>query len=160
MAINVEHESGLDGNVDEADAVALARLDSPLKALTSISENVHAVDETSVQSLWAAGGAAHNLRWVVERVDGGVVPILSHDNDLIVVFHRSRAVDDDRTEDTLVGLEGVMRVPPRGAVAARSPFVGHALARCNWALSDGRDTVHLVGAILTDTVEMERSTIV
>lgn len=143
VLVDVEDEGGLDGAVEETETVALARLNSHLEARTTynlrlkILPLVQTVDETSVQSGWAAESVGDKLLWSVEGVHWDMAPVLEGNELLVVVLSSSRAVDDHRTPDTLVGLKTVMRVPPRRSVAGCGPPVCHAVAWSDRALGDG-----------------------
>lgn len=71
-----------------------------------------------------------------------------------------RTVDNHRTKDTFPSLNGEMRVIPRCSVVFSPPCVGHGRARCDWALRNRWNTIVHIVVQLTDTVEMDGSTVV
>jgi hypothetical protein len=71
-----------------------------------------------------------------------------------------RTVDNHRTKNTFPSLNGEMRVIPRCSVVLSYPSVGHGGARCDWALRNRWNTIIHVVVKLTDTMEMDRSTVV
>lgn len=71
-----------------------------------------------------------------------------------------RTVNNHRTHDALPCLNGEMGVVPRSTVVLCNPSVGHGGTWGNWALSDRGNTIVHVVVKLSNTVEMNRSTIV
>lgn len=64
------------------------------------------------------------------------------------------------THNALPGLNGEMRVIPRSAVVLCDPSVGHGGSWGNWALSNRGNTIVHVVVKLTNSVEMNRSTVI
>lgn len=103
--------------------------------------------------------------------------IQEHISKIDIVISRGRAVDDNTTENAFPGLERKVGVVPavlgqcmykiirgdlnlRGTILGSSPGVSVGLSRGNWTLSNGRDTIVLVGEVLSNTVEMQSGAIV
>jgi len=103
VVVDADCEEGIDGCVDEAEAVGLPWLESGGPSRSGRAENVHPVDQAVVHPRRAAGV----LGGLVESVCGGVGPVL-HDYGagVDVVVCARRAVDDDGAEDAVPGLEG------------------------------------------------------
>ena len=164
VLVNEELESGLNGGVDQTKAVRLATLDSHLEALAGggfgLLPDVHAVDQASVEEGVAMGWSAlDRLLGIVHLVNGGVGPVLENNNLLLIICGASRAMNNNGSKYTLIGLESKVRVPPRSSVVVSAEPVGHAVARSQRALGDAGNTVHLVGAVLSEAVEMDRSSV-
>lgn len=157
VAVNVELERRLDGGVHKTKLVCLTLHDVHLEARANVGSGPHvqAVDQASVKRR-LAGSCFRSLEHGVDRL---VAPILEHDEliarDGRAAWCSARAVDLDGTEDTVVGLDGEMAVVPRRAVVVGGERVLHRLTWCQRTLGDRCNAVHLIGVVLTHTVEME-----
>jgi len=168
VAIDVELEGRLDGSVDDADQVSLARLEVHLEARSCLrsavvrTPHVHTVDEAGVHDARTVFRCiSDSLSKVVLRVDGFVAPILEDSKPSVdVVIRRARTVDGHGAKYTVVCLESKVRVVPSRAIVASHKGVGHLLAWCEGTLRDGGHAVHLVGAKHAKSVEVERCSVV
>lgn len=77
-----------------------------------------------------------------------------------IVFSAGGAVDDHWTHDTFPSLNGEVGVVPRSPVILGNPCVSHGRSWSDWALSNGGNTIVHVVVQLSNTVEMDRCTIV
>lgn len=90
-----------------------------------------------------------------------VVPIIQEDMAKVdVVVGSCRSVDEYSTEHSVPGLNVEVRVVPTISVLNGPPTVSVGVTRSNRALGKARNAIHLVGVVLTDSVEVKTATIV
>ncbi len=88
-------------------------------------------------------------------------PVLHEQSSKILVIVGSRrTIDDNGTLKTHRVLEREVRVIPRATILGCSPLVSISLSWSNRTLSHTGNTIVLVVEVLSDTVPMDRSTIV
>lgn len=90
-----------------------------------------------------------------------MVPVIQKDMTQInVVVGRCRAIDQDTSEYTIPCLDVKVGVIPASAIFDCTPLVGIRISWGNRTLCYTRDSIHLVGPILSDTVEMQTGAII
>ena len=90
-----------------------------------------------------------------------LTPVVQEKHSLVfIIVAACRAVDDDTSQNTFPCLERKVRVIPRTSVLSCSPGIGDGLSGCSRTLSDGSNTVMLVGVVLANTVEMKTGSVV
>lgn len=90
-----------------------------------------------------------------------MVPVIDqHVAEINVVIRSSRAVDQYTTKQAVPGLYVEMRMIPGGSVLCRAPLVCEAVSWSDWALSHAGDAVVVVGVVLSDAMEVNRSSVV
>ena len=66
-----------------------------------------------------------------------------------------RAINRHRSKQAIAVLQRVVAVVPATAVLHSSELVGEAVSRCNGALGDAIDAIHVRRQILPDAVEVD-----
>lgn len=90
-----------------------------------------------------------------------VVPVIHKDMPKVnIIIGTCRAIDQNSSKEPVPSLHVEVRVIPAGAILDSAPRVGQRIAGGNRALSDTRRPVHLVRAVLADSVEVNTSTII
>jgi len=77
-----------------------------------------------------------------------------------VVVGRCRAIDQNTSEYTIPCLDVEVGVIPASTIFDCTPLVGIRISWGNRTLCYTRDSIHLVGPILSDTVEMQAGAII
>lgn len=90
-----------------------------------------------------------------------MVPVCEQQVTQINVIVRSRrAIYQYTTKHSVPCLNVEMRMIPRGPVLGRAPLVGEAVPGGNWTLGDAWYSIVVVGPVLSDAVEVNRSSVV
>lgn len=77
-----------------------------------------------------------------------------------IVIGTCRSVDQDPTKNPIPSLNIEVGVIPARAILDRTPRICQGITGSNRALSDTRGPVHLVRAVLSDSMEMETRPVV
>lgn len=146
--------------VDDSEQMLLTLLDSPPGALASSisSVSVFTVQEV-VGRCWERTSESSNIVGHLE--DSATENLVNHDGTHveIIVFSRG-SVNDDRSSDATTILGKSVGVIPTSSIGRCVELVGSA---CTWSdstLSDTRNTILIVGAVLSNTVPVDGSGIV
>lgn len=112
--VNRQPKQRVHRTIDKTKTVRLILLEPQLIALASLAvfvvkaKYIRAIDETIVQRrrpMYLLSGQ--------QMMHGWMRPIVENDDtEIFIVVGARRAVDDDGAEDTVVGLEGKVRVVP------------------------------------------------
>lgn len=90
-----------------------------------------------------------------------MVPVIQdHVAEIDVVVRSCRAVDQYTAKESVPGLDVKVAVIPAGSVLGCAPFVGETVSRSDWTLGHARDAIVVVGIVLSDAMEMNRSAVV
>jgi hypothetical protein len=85
-----------------------------------------------------------------------MIPVVEEDHaEILVIVGRGRAIDDDATKDTLVGLEREVGVIPARAILGCLPGVCDRFPDCNGALGHSSHAIMLIRVVLSDPMEMK-----
>ena len=92
----------------------------------------------------------------------GDIRIINHNGSHVnIVVGSGRSMDDNRTTNTITILSKGVAVIPRSTIGRCEPCVGPGTpVSSNGTFSNAGNTIHIVGALLTDTVEMDGSGVV
>jgi hypothetical protein len=139
VVVQGNHEVVVDRHVNKANAVLLILLkDRPL-VLTAAAADHLAVDQSSIGS-GRSGVDVLDARG--KSVDSLVVPVSDRERAGIdIVVGSSRALNNDRANNSVTVLAREVRVVPRGAVLGSLEGVGLLLIRGNRALGDSGYTI-------------------
>lgn len=156
VVVDHEAEVSVGGGIHESDAVAGVGLERGLEPGSAVIVRVGAVDETIRRRRRPADrGCEH------EVVGGVVVPVVQDNVAKVdVVVGSRRAVDEDASKHTVPGLDIEVRVPPSSPVICCAPLVREAIAGSNRALCYASNTVHIIRPLLSDTVPVDRRSVV
>lgn len=77
-----------------------------------------------------------------------------------IIIGTCRAIDQNPTKEPVPSLHVEMRVIPAGAILDRAPRVGQRITGGNRTLSNTGSSIHLVRAVLANSVEVNAGTII
>lgn len=159
MTVQRDVEEVVHGRVDEAKAVFFASLnaDSLILAITSTVDHC-SVHQDGVWWRWWTRCVHHTIQQLIDRL---VIPVGQRKHsEVLVIVCGSWSINHDRTDNTLAVLCGVVRMIPSSAILSCSECVRLRRAWRNRALRHSVCAVLFIGVELSDTVPVQRCTIV
>ena len=151
MVVDGKLEVCISGTIDETKAVTGSGNKRSFKARASIIIDVGPIDQAIVQSWWTILSSFH-----CQDICSRVRPIVEEEiAEIFIVICGSRAIDNDASQNAIPSLDVEMRVIPTGSVLCSSPRVSERVSWSNRALGDARNTIHLIGIVLTNAVEVD-----
>lgn len=90
-----------------------------------------------------------------------MVPVVQKQvTEINIVVRSGGAVDQNTAEQSVPRLHVEMRVVPGGSILGCAPLIGEAVSRSDGTLSHTGNAIVVVGVVLSNAVEMNRSSVV